>query len=60
MNEGCVIWLTGLSGAGKSTLALALKSVISKEINNIDSGSFLLLSNNDLIKFEVLPVPFSI
>ena len=50
MNEGCVIWLTGLSGAGKSTLALALKSVISKEINNIDSGSSSMISKEQALK----------
>ncbi len=57
MNEGCVIWLTGLSGAGKSTLALALKSVISKEINNIDPDSSTISKEQALKQASQTPLP---
>jgi len=35
MNEGIVIWITGLSGAGKTTLANALVSNLKREKKNI-------------------------
>ena len=57
MNEGCVIWLTGLSGAGTSTLALALKSVISKEINNIDPDSSTISKEQALKQASQTPLP---